>query len=424
MVNESAERALEQALLEGERIRLRVLAGSLIAVAFAMALNSIFAFEELAQLSGGRLPRWLPPTLLLWLAGVPLLVLMALRQYKGGRIPEWAHYLTAAAELSLPTIVGLVVARYLPPEVLMTSPLVLVYPLMITLYALRLVPGVPLFAGIWAGVQHLVLWAALKPQGDQLTFVFSAQVNLMKAFGLVLVGCATAFVAQQLRQRVSAVLDGQADRAAILQTFGRHVSPQVVDQLLLQKSHGESSLRYVCVMFLDIRGFTSMCEGRGPEEIVELLNAALGFMIDVVNDHDGIINKFLGDGFMAVFGAPLSDGRDALNGVECALHILERLAEEQAAGRVPATLRIGMGLHAGEVVTGNIGSSSREEYTVIGDVVNVAARIEGLNKRFGSTLLISGEVWRAVAELALEHESLGGIDVKGRVEPVAVYRLA
>ncbi len=118
-------------------------------------------------------------------------------------------------------------------------------------------------------------------------------------------------------------------------------------------------------------------------------------MIEIVNRHHGVINKFLGDGFMAVFGAPLSEGDDCLNGVAAAKEILSRVEEEVSRGTVAPTT-LGIGLHAGEAVTGSIGSSLRREYTVIGDVVNLAARIEKLNKKFGSQLLISEIVWQAL----------------------------
>src|SRR5215475_14343319 len=123
-------------------------------------------------------------------------------------------------------------------------------------------------------------------------------------------------------------------------------------------------------MFLDIRNFTGFAEKRSPEEVVEYLESLFEFMIEIVNRHNGIINKFLGDGFMAVFGAPLSDGKDCENAVRSAKEILERVKEETDRGAILPT-QVGIGLHAGKAVTGSIGSAVRKEYTVIGDVVNL-----------------------------------------------------
>ena len=146
-------------------------------------------------------------------------------------------------------------------------------------------------------------------------------------------------------------------------------------------------------------------------------------MIDIVNRNHGIINKFLGDGFMAAFGAPFSDGFDSRNAVNASKEILQKLKEEIEAGNILPT-RVGIGLHTGNAVTGNIGSSQRKEYTIIGDVVNLASRIESLNKQFNSQLLISDMVKEALGDTSIETVSLGKVAVKGRAEPVEIFKLA
>jgi adenylate cyclase len=214
------------------------------------------------------------------------------------------------------------------------------------------------------------------------------------------------------------------ERNEVVNTFGQHVSPAVVDKLLERGAGLRSEKRNVCVMFLDIRNFTAFAEHRHPEEVVEYLESLFDFMIEIVNRHHGIINKFLGDGFMAVFGAPLSEGRDCANAVEAALEILARVDEEVAVGRVLPT-RVGIGLHAGEAVTGSIGSKLRQEYTVIGDVVNLAARIEQLNKQIGSQLLVSEVVWEEAGRegLVTGATPMGHVPVKGREAPTRIYKV-
>lgn len=183
-----------------------------------------------------------------------------------------------------------------------------------------------------------------------------------------------------------------------------------------------SERRSVCVMFLDIRNFTTFAERRTPEEVVTYLESLFEFMIEIVNRHHGIVNKFLGDGFMAVFGAPLSEGSDCVNAVRAATEILTRVDEEVALGNVLPTT-VGIGLHAGEAVTGSIGSSLRREYTVIGDVVNLAARIEKLNKKFGSQLLVSDDVWQTLSEVP-SATPISDVHVKGREGVIQVYQIA
>ena len=146
-------------------------------------------------------------------------------------------------------------------------------------------------------------------------------------------------------------------------------------------------------------------------------------MGEVIKKYKGDINNYLGDGFMAVFGAPLSDERDCANAFEAALEILARVNQEAEEGRILPT-RIGIGLHAGEAVTGSIGSKLRREYTVIGDVVNLAARIEKLNKQFGSQLLISESVWQAIGKNLSGVVPMGQVQVRGREAGVQVYQVA
>ena len=176
-------------------------------------------------------------------------------------------------------------------------------------------------------------------------------------------------------------------------------------------------------MFMDIRDFTPLVEHKTPEEIVAFQNAVFGAAVEVVNRHRGIINQFLGDGFMASFGAPLATGDECRDALAAARELVARVGELSASGRIPAT-RIGIGLHAGEAVTGNVGSALRKQYSITGNVVILASRIEQLNKEHGSQILASGEVLEAGGEQARGAVALGPVRLKGRNEPIEIYRLA
>jgi adenylate cyclase len=196
-----------------------------------------------------------------------------------------------------------------------------------------------------------------------------------------------------------------------------------MEKLLTQHAGLASEVRQVTVLFLDIRNFTTFSETRTPTEVVDYLNGLFGFMVEAVNDHHGIINKFLGDGFMAVFGAPLDDGRGELNAIAAALAISDRLKQALAEGLEPT--KIGIGIHSGRAVTGNVGSTQRQEYTIIGDVVNLASRIESQTKVLGVEVLISAESFAAAhaADPTLVGTPVGPVTVKGREAPVELVRL-
>jgi adenylate cyclase len=183
-----------------------------------------------------------------------------------------------------------------------------------------------------------------------------------------------------------------------------------------------SEMRRVCVMFVDIRGFTAAARDRSPSEVVARLEAVFAILVDIVDRHHGVVNKFLGDGFLAMFGAPIDDPAAAVNAVTAGREMLQAIGDSNDGHDWP--IRIGIGVHIGDAVTGTVGSPRRKEYTVIGDTVNLASRLESLNKEYGSQFLISEGTRSAVGEALGEAHSLGAVEVRGYVEPVAVWKLA
>jgi class 3 adenylate cyclase len=213
------------------------------------------------------------------------------------------------------------------------------------------------------------------------------------------------------------------ERNRVMGVFGQHVSPEVVNRLLTQNIEQDGEMRNVCLMFLDIRNFTAYTEKSHPSEVVNYLNSLFEFMVDCVNRNHGIVNKFLGDGFMAVFGAPIPDQKNCHHALKASIEILNELSRFNA-GRNGEATRIGIGLHAGYAVTGTIGSVQRKEYTIVGDTVNVAKRIEEMNKTLGSRLLISEEVWNALGSKPRRSKRVGRVKVKGHEAPILLYRVA
>jgi adenylate cyclase len=181
--------------------------------------------------------------------------------------------------------------------------------------------------------------------------------------------------------------------------------------------------RFVCIMFLDIRDFTPMAEKLSPEEIITYQNNVFGFMIDIVQQHHGNINQLLGDGFMATFGAPVSSGNDCQNAFQAAKEILHEVKERNEAGLIQKT-KIGIGLHAGHVVTGNVGNESRKQYSVTGNPVIIASRVEQLNKEFKTQLIITEEVYEKLDKPIKLTQPFLEVEVKGRTHPVRILKIA
>lgn len=201
--------------------------------------------------------------------------------------------------------------------------------------------------------------------------------------------------------------------------LNQQVSGAVADELLASKDEHKVERRFVCVMFLDIRDFTPFAEKRDPEEIIDYQNKVFGFMIDIVNKRKGVINQILGDGFMATFGAPVSTGNDCEQAFRASKEIIMMVRERCDKNEIPFT-RIGIGLHAGNVVTGNVGTAERKQYSITGSTVILASRLEQLNKEFNSSLVISKEVYDELPEELQDTLEFQKVSVKGRKEPMEV----
>ena len=340
--------------------------------------------------------------------------------------PFFPRFVNAAVEVSLPTaLIYLAFNVYHSIEPLFT-PVLFMYFIFISLSSLRLTFILSLFTGVVAGAEYIALslYLLLHTKFDPgYSSLYYPGMHISKGVLLMLVGLVTGLVSLQIKGKMKQSLRTAEEKNRIVSMFGQHVSPEVVNKLLDQKGELGSETRYVCMMFLDIRNFTKFAETRPPEEVVGYLNNLFDFMIDIINGNMGIINKFLGDGFMAVFGAPLSDGEDSRNAVRAAQGILERLQRDGESGAIPET-NVGIGIHAGMAVTGHVGSHQRKEYTIIGDVVNLASRIEQLNKKYGSRLLVSEEVWHSIEKSTLTAEDLGSVDIRGHAGTVHIYKLA
>ncbi len=216
----------------------------------------------------------------------------------------------------------------------------------------------------------------------------------------------------------------QKERIRLRATFSKYVSSDVVEELLEDREGLAlgGKRRHITVLFSDIRGFTSISEQIGPEQVVSLLSDYLGQVTHIVFKHGGTIDKFIGDAVFAIFGAPKSHGDDALRAVKTGLEMIELVESlgpkwTQIIGR---PLKVGVGINSGEAVVGSIGSEIRSEFTAIGDTVNLGSRLEGLTKELGVPMLIS-EFTAAELKDAIPLRALRQVKVTGREAPLLVY---
>jgi adenylate cyclase len=228
----------------------------------------------------------------------------------------------------------------------------------------------------------------------------------------------------QVADSVRAMAAGLRERETIKRAFSGYISRQVLDAIIVKGEMPalKGERRRVTVLFSDIRGFTSIAEVMRPEEVVELLSEFFDRMVEVILRHQGTIDKFLGDGMMVIFGAPLDDPYQEEHAVSAACEMQKELralcGKWQAEGR--ATLKMGVGINSGAAVVGNIGSAEHMEYTAIGDAVNLASRLESATKELDVEIIVSENTYSAVRPL-FHWKSAGEISLRGRSETVRAY---
>ena len=284
------------------------------------------------------------------------------------------RYIGALIETSMPTVALALHIDSMGSVAALGFVAPMIYFIFIILSTLRLDFWLSTFTGAVAATQLFCMAMFYHPAGsaDPTPDLY---YHAARSLIVLICGMLAGAVGDQLRRQFEASIMAATARDRITNLFGQHVSPQVVERLMAEGAGTDSDIRRVAVMFVDFRSFTAGARTRTPQEVVDRLDGAFAVLVDILDRHGGIVNKFLGDGFLALFGAPLEAPDAAHQAVAAAREMLE--ANERVNEATSWPLRIGIGIHLGEVVAGNIGSPRRKEYTVIGDTVNFASPAGG-----------------------------------------------
>ncbi len=316
------------------------------------------------------------------------------------------------AEIHANAIDALLRARTLEQFAILPGGLVATFASALTIGLAGAVVSPWILAGVTTAVAGAIIWSSLQWFAGG---VWTPLVLPLMAVGLTFVG--------QLAWQY--FVEGREKRQ-VKKLFSRYVPKDVYEQLMADPARAAlgGRRRRMTVLFSDVRGFTAMSEKVAPEQVVSLLNEYFSRMVRILFEHRGTLDKFVGDMVMGLFGAPLDDDDHAEHAVQAALAMTRALdelnAEWEAAGR--PRLDIGIGISTGDMVAGNIGSDTIMSYTVIGDTVNLGARLESLNKDYGSRIIIS-EATREALKGRYDIRPLGEVVVKGKSQPVAIYEV-
>ena len=359
------EKEFSKEILLNERFRLYIIA-SIFLIIVLYLLTLLFFFKDIFdQYFGGRNPLYWVVLILGFFALRSLIVRKIWNRWltKEKKLPEVLRYINSFLEVSIPTIIIIIIAFESQSMVILLSPVVFLYFIFILLSTLELDFKLCLFTGLVAAIEFIILGFYYTGQFDtpmKMSIIDESVFYVGKGAIMLITGILAGLVEKQISNRILKSYKSLEERNNIEKLFGQQVSTEIVDELINSKYEVTSKRRFVCILFLDIRGYTPFSEGRKPEEIIQFQNDVFGFMIEIINKNHGIINQFMGDGFMATFGAPVSTENDCQNAVDSAKEISIELNQQIKQGNIP-DIRIGIGLHAGEVVTGNVGTSKRKQ---------------------------------------------------------------
>jgi adenylate cyclase len=414
--------ALSREVLRTELIRVKALIAT--TAVLAVMLWTIYFFDPYAvnHLWHGRLrPTYLFAIMIPFILFELWIHANINRNLRLGRdVPVFKRYLGALIETSMPTLALALHIDSMGPVEALGFVVPLTYFIFIILSTLRLDFWLSTFTGLVAAAELFGMAMLYHPAGstDPPPDLY---YHAVRSVVVLICGMLAGAVGVQLRRQFEASITAATARDRVTNLFGQHVSPQVVERLLVEGASTTSDIRRIAVMFVDFRSFTADARSRSPQDVVDRLDGAFAVLVEILDRHGGIVNKFLGDGFLALFGAPFEAPGAAHHAVAAAREMLGAMNRINAANSWP--LRIGIGVHFGDVVAGNIGSPRRKEYTVIGDTVNFASRLESLNKQFGSQLLISAAVRDALGDDGRDAVSLGEVAVRGYDRPMTVWQL-
>lgn len=429
-ITASFSKLFELETLQSEKLRAAILASYALFTGLYILVISYLIKNDTAT----GIQFTLPHTLLFLLAGLFIyeVTINRILNHRAVKFGKSIHpdfkYANAFIELAIITVMLYVYTVYFKhnsflSDIIMVS----LYYLIVFLSAFYLDKYISFITGIIAACGYTFLHLINHKTGSSTDMIEEILYNKYFVYAtgilLFLCGIAAAFMANQLQKSIQRTVELVEDENKLFNLFSRQISKEVAQELLDKDGKMPSELRFVSVMFIDIRNFTVYAETQEPEAIVEFQNTFFGIITGVVHKYEGIVNQFLGDGCMVTFGAPVTVDNPAANAVNAALEI-NKIIDDKIANKELHLFTIGIGIHCGEAVTGNIGTILKSEYSITGGVVILAARIESENKTYHTKILISKEALEAAGVKGINAVSMGISHLKGWSHPVELYKLA
>lgn len=415
----------EREIARSEYQRTRLIIALFIVATSAAVINYFFLDESIIGIYGGSknyffVIGWLG---VFTLYEVVILQIISFLRRTHQRVTEGFRYTHTLIEITFPSLLILYMVDVKDQWIFVDSPVGLIYFFFITLSVLHLDFKLSLITAVLAAIEYssiVYFGFHFADTGQNVGGVFPENSFYLRGIVLIINGVAGGFVAEELKKRIQTTVDLQRSKNEMEVLFGQQVSREIL--LTLVEDRGLAKKHEATVLAMDIRNFTAFAETHTPDEIMDYQNKIFGPVIDFINQHQGVVNQIMGDGMMATFGTPVPSPLHSDMAFEASLKIRNKLAELVRDRVIPET-KIGLGLHTGDVITGNIGTENRKQYSISGSAVIIAFRVEQLNKEFGSDLLITDAVKNRVAPGKIQLTSLGLQPMRGFGYAVEVFQV-
>ena len=335
--------------------------------------------------------------------------------------PNYIKTTSITIEALLPGILLFALITLEDSPIFLDSPLIFVYFILLSLTALSLELIHTVILGAISTLSYLFLtaWAIYHHDTENNILHFPPALYFARSFFMLLAFLGATLVTREFKKWLNLSLNWQHKSRETERLFGQQVSGPIAESLL--KDDNLIKEEEVSVLFLDIRGYSHFAEQKSPDQIIRFQNNFFNPIINVINDHNGIVNQILGDGLMATFGAPVAMTDHAQKAFDAAHAIFEQIIIEIEKKSIPQT-KFGIGIHSGKVVMGNIGNELRKQFSISGHTVNIAARIEQANKEFESEFLISESTYNKIEKIN-DFGIIGDVEMKNMSKPVKVYKV-
>lgn len=415
------ERQFDIAVAKSEFKRIKLFIGALLIGLLVMSFN-FFVIEGTTNFFNNAISKYYVVGWIMTFLGYEVIAYFFASNYLKRKtvVPGIFKILNTIIEAAFPGFLLFMLCFLEKSVIFLDSPLIFFYFILITLSSLNLETRLSLIIGLVSagGYLSVTIWAIHIYDPLHHVLDFPPVLYYARSLFMMLTALSATFVSHEIKNRHIFSVNLKSERDQIELLFDQQVSREVVNALM--NDNFTSQKHEVSIMFLDIRNYSAFVENNDPVEVIKFQNQFFNPILKIIRKYKGITNQILGDGLMATFGAPVNDKKHSQHAFDAGIEIIRKVAKLVKKGELPKT-KVGLGLHRGNVVMGNIGNEDRKQLSLSGEAVIIAARLEQATKSFDTDFLISNDILISIDTANVELQPLGLVKMKNISKKVEVY---